>query len=214
MAVPPRPKIFHITHVDNLPRILASGGLFADAVLSAEPMNVTGIGMSNIKRRRLQLPVRCHPGDVVGNCVPFYFCPRSIMLYILHCRNHPDLAYRGGQEPIIHLELDLFDVVNWADKTDHRWSFTLSNAGARYAEFRSTLNQLDELDWEAIASTDFRSAAVKERKQAEFLVHGFVSWNLVARIGVHSDVMAAKVRQILSTVEDQPQVNVLPEWYY
>ena len=29
------------------------------------------------------------------------------MLYVIHCANHPELAYRGGQQPIIHLEADL-----------------------------------------------------------------------------------------------------------
>ena len=36
----------------------------------------------------------------------------------------------------MHLELDLNAVVTWADAGHQRWSFTLSNAGAAYAEFR------------------------------------------------------------------------------
>ncbi len=47
------------------------------------------IGMSNIKQRRLQLPLRCHKGDSVGEYVPFYFCPRSVMLYLIYRANHP-----------------------------------------------------------------------------------------------------------------------------
>ena len=97
MTVPARPKIFHITHVDNLPGILADGGLLPDAALISRNANVAGIGMSSIKQRRLTLPVVCHPGDYVGDYVPFYFCPRSIMLFLIHCKNHPDLTYRGGQ---------------------------------------------------------------------------------------------------------------------
>lgn len=83
MAVPARPKIFHITHVDNLPQILSDGALLPDAVLIARRANVAGIGMASIKQRRLTLPVLCHPDDRVGNCVPFYFCPRSIMLFLM-----------------------------------------------------------------------------------------------------------------------------------
>jgi hypothetical protein len=60
--------------------------------------------MSAIKRRRVEeLEVSCHPGTKVGDYVPFYFCPRSVMLYVIHRANHPDLSYRGGQEPIVHL---------------------------------------------------------------------------------------------------------------
>src|ERR1044071_7424947 len=99
-AVPARPHIYHITHVDNLSSILAEGGLWSDAAMIARGGPEASIGMSNIKQRRLGLSVKCHRPDRVGEYVPFYFCPRSIMLYLIHCANHPELTYRGGQEPI------------------------------------------------------------------------------------------------------------------
>ena len=37
-----------------------------------------------------------------------------------------ELAYRGGQGPIVHLEADLRDSVAWADQNRSRWAFTLS----------------------------------------------------------------------------------------
>jgi hypothetical protein len=58
--------------------------------------------MSTIKERRLRLAIECRPGLRVGDCVPFYFCPRSVMLFLLDRGNHPDLTYRGGQGPILH----------------------------------------------------------------------------------------------------------------
>ena len=125
-----------------------------------------------------------------------------------------DLGYRGGQEPIAHLELDLQSVVTWADANGRRWSFTLSNAGAAYAEFRSRLDQLGDLNWTAIRSTDFSSPTVKEGKQAEFLVKDFVPWELVVRIGVHSPANAARVAAAISATQHQPRVEVLPGWYY
>jgi hypothetical protein len=69
------------------------------------------------------------------------------MLYLIYEGNHPELAYRGGQEPIVHFEADLHTVVAWADAQPRRWAFTLSNAGARYFEDRSDLGQLGEIDW-------------------------------------------------------------------
>ena len=38
-----------------------------------------------------------------------------------------------------------------------------------------------KLDWRAIAATDFRRDEIKERKQAEFLVHGRFSFKLIER---------------------------------
>ena len=81
MSTPPAtPRIYHITHVNNLPAIIANGGLVSDAAILARGGPAATIGMSNIKQRRLSLPVSCHPGLNVGDCVPFYFCPRSTML--------------------------------------------------------------------------------------------------------------------------------------
>jgi hypothetical protein len=172
-ALPPRPKLYHITHVENLPSILRDGGLWSDAAVAARGGPRATIGMGTIKERRLRLPVKCHPGDCVGDYVPFYFCPRSIMLYLIHMANHPDLAYRGGQRPIIHLELDLHETIAWADAESCRWAFSLSNAGATYTEFRDRVQTLDEVQWQAVAARDFRDPSIKEGKQAEFLLHGF-----------------------------------------
>lgn len=213
-AVPAQPRIYHITPVVNLPSIIADGGLRSDAAMIAQGGPALAIGMSSIKKRRLALPVTCHPGDHVGDYVPFYFCPRSIMLFLIYRANHPELEYRGGQGPIVHLEADLHATVAWATKADRRWAFSLSNAGANYAEFRDRLDQLQEVGWAAVASTDFRDSDVKERKQAEFLVHDFFPWHLVNHIGVHSEAVRMKVVRALSGTAHRPIVDVRPNWYY
>ncbi len=173
------------------------------------------IGMSAIKRRRLEeLEVSCHPGTKVGEYVPFYFCPRSIMLYVIHRGNHPELTYRGGQDPIVHLESDLHTVVRWAEGSRVRWAFSLSNAGARYTEFRSSLQELDALDWTAIAAKDFRDPDVKERKQVEFLLYGFFPLNLVERVGVRTLATQTGALRALTGAGIPVPVEVLPEWYF
>lgn len=214
MAIPAQPKLYHITHVDNLPAILAAGGLRSDATMMAQGGPAATIGMSSIKQRRLTLPVRCNPGDYVGGYVPFYFCPRSIMLFLIHCANHPELTYRGGQGPILHLEADLHEVVAWATAQGQRWAFSLSNAGAYYTEFRSQLEQLDEMDWAAVAAADFREAQVKEGKQAEFMVREFFPWQLVRRVGVIDAHVYGQVLRAVSGAPHRPAVEVRREWYF
>jgi hypothetical protein len=84
VPVPPaNPKIYHITHVNNLPSIIAAGELISDAAIIQQGGPPAAVGMSKIKQRRLALPVTCHAGDFIGEYVPFYFCPRSVMLYLL-----------------------------------------------------------------------------------------------------------------------------------
>ncbi len=215
MAGPPaRPKIYHITHVDNLAPITTQGELLSDRTMIDRGGAAVTIGMSAIKMRRLALPVDCHPGDNVGDYVPFYFCPRSIMLYVIHCANKPELSYRGGQGPIVHLEADLHEVVAWARGAKRRWAFSLSNAGTVYARFRASIDQLGEIDWSAVRATDFRSAEVKEGKQAEFLVNGSFPWSLVSRIGARSTGIQTQAEAIIATGAHQPTVQVRQEWYY
>jgi hypothetical protein len=215
MSSPPAPSIYHITHVNNLARIVEDGALFSDAVMVARGGPATTIGMSTIKLRRLQeLRVRCHPEDFVGDYVPFFFCPRSIMLYLIYMANHPELTYRGGQGSIVHLESDLRDVVAWAEANGRRWAFTLSNAGAAYTQFRSDLAHLDEVDWAAVKNDDFRSPEVKEGKQAEFLVHERLPWELVRNIGVRSEDIRDRVIAALEQAPHQPSVVVRPNWYF
>lgn len=216
MTPPPvRPKIYHITHMDNLGDIVADGGLVCDREMMERGGPRCAIGMSEIKRRRIeQLEVGCHPGTKVGDFVPFYFCPRSIMLYVIHCANHPELTYREGQGPIVHLEADLYAVTRWADAEGAPWTLSLSNAGAYYAEFRTQLEDLAQLDWLAIDARDFQSADVKETKQAEFLLHGRFPFELVERIGVRSAFVKSRVIGAVRGADHRPMVEVRPEWYY
>jgi hypothetical protein len=205
MAVPARPKIYHIVHVDRLLSIVADGYLLSDGDIVQRQGLGTTIGMGKIKERRLnELRLSSHSDLYVGQCVPFYFCPRSIMLYLLHMANHPELKYQGGQEPIIHLEADLFEVVHWANEQNRRWAFTLSNAGSYFFEDRCDLNNLGELDWNAIGTNTWSQC--KDSKQAEFLIERCFPWHLVRRIGVRNTLVVDRVVEALDGARHRPDV--------
>ena len=136
------------------------------------------------------------------------------MLYLLHKGNHPDLSYREGQTPIVHLEADLQNVVDWADSRQRPWAFSKTNAGAKYTRFFNKLDILPELNWQAIAATDWRDSMTKEAKQAEFLLYQDFPWAMVERIGVISDTMSSKVKSLLDAASYKPSLAVQPDWYY
>jgi hypothetical protein len=212
---PHQQKIYHITHHRNLPQVIAAGGLWSDARRVELGIDCHVVGMSEIKRRRLEeIEVGCHPGTRVGQYVPFYFCPRSIMLYILHQGNHPDLFYRGGQGPIVHLQADLQATVDWADGNGIRWAFSNVNAGARYADFFASPDRLGEVNWTAVEARDFRRPEIKDGKQAEFLVFEQFPWSLVERIGVINENIRNEVRASLKAAAHAPPVSVERDWYY
>ena len=147
MSSPPEnPKIHHITHGRNLAGIIAAGCLRSDAEMIARGGSSAAVGMPHIKKRRLEeLAVACHPGTRVGQFVPFYFCPRSVMLFMLHKGNNPDLNHQGGQRPVVHPEADFHEVVHWANNQGRRWAFTTGNAGSRFFQSYGDVSHLDQL---------------------------------------------------------------------
>ena len=212
MPPPDKPKIYHIVHVDRLASIVADGALWSDAEVQHRAPPGTIIGMSDIKRRRTTKALDSHPDLCVGDCVPFYFCPRSVMLYVITMANHSELDYRGGQGPIVHLEADLHEAVAWADRHGRRWAFTSTNAAASYAEDYSDLEQLDEIDWNAVEARDWRQC--RGRKQAEFLIERSFPWLLVRRIGVQSVSIHGQATAAMRAADHLPDVELRREWYY
>ncbi len=215
MTVPVQPKIYHITHVENLAQLASNGWLLSDARRLQQNLACRVVGMSTIKRRRLeQNEVSCHPGTKVGQYAPFYFCPRSIMLYILHMGNHPDLDYTEGQRPIVHLQADLAQTIEWANRSGVKWAFSDRNAGGTVVQYFNRWEDLNKVNWPAIEATDFRDAFIKEGKQAEFLLYDTFPWELVEKIGVRDLGIAGQVQAAIARAGHRPSVSVEPGWYY
>lgn len=218
MSIPPNPKIFHIVHVDRLPPIISDGLLWCDARVGSNLPHETSIGLQEIKQRRLTNAFSSHPDLHVGDCVPFYFCPRSVMLYVIYRKNHPNLTYQGGQEPIVHLMADLKEAVDWANVNKLRWAFTLSNAGSYHFEDSCNLEQLGDINWDAVQSKRWSGAdvdpCIKEHKQAEFLVEERFPFRLFSHIGVMSKSIYQNTKTIIEKAGHKPKVQIIPKWYY
>jgi len=213
--LPDNPKIYHITHVENVEKIVRDGALWSDAERIRRGLACEIVGMREIKRRRLEeIKVDCHAGTMVGGYVPWYYCPRSVMLYILHMGNSPGLAYHGGQRPMVHLQADLNTVLNATETNDVRWAFSRGNAGAYYATFSKDRSELANLNWTSIAQTDWRNADIKEAKQAELLIETSFPWNLVEAIGVIDAGVAEQVSASIAGIAHKPIVRVERSWYY
>ncbi len=134
------PAVYHITHVDNLSRIVADGRLWSDAQRIARGLASTNIGYSHIKERRMKRPVLVAARGTLGQYVPFNFCPRSVMLYVVS-QGHQD--YSGGEQPIIHLVSSIQSAI----ATGRPWFFTDRHADLGYAEQFESLEALGKIDW-------------------------------------------------------------------
>jgi hypothetical protein len=114
----PRPVptlLFHFTRLEHLPTIVTSG-LHCDRRAQTDDVLAIEVGNRDVKELRSTRSVPVEPGGDVADYVPFYFAPRSPMMYVIHCRGVP--SYRDGTDRIVYLgstlerlqELDL-DVV-------------------------------------------------------------------------------------------------------
>lgn len=93
-------RLFHITHLDNLPAILNKGSLLSDKIMQDRP-GAQVIGHGHMKARRLfEYRVACTENRFVGEFVPFYYCPRPPMLFSIN-RGQTGLK-PGCQGDIVH----------------------------------------------------------------------------------------------------------------
>ena len=202
---PEQVLIYHITDVENLPSILAEGGLRADAVMVEK--NPTVIGYAHIKERRMkQIRVPCCGGRFVGEFVPFYFCPRSPMLFTINKGNTGRQS--GCQRTIVHL----VSTVATGIGLERGWAISDGNAGAAYPSFYADLKALADLDWTAIRATDWRGKT--SQKMAEFLVADFFPWTGFHAVGCHNSAEAKQVQDLVNSQHHRPAVTIEPGWYY
>ena len=202
---PDQVLIYHITDVANLPAIIVENGLCSDAVMVKRTAEI--IGYDHIKKRRLkEIPVPCCEWRRVGEFVPFYFCPRSPMLFTINKGNTGRSV--GCQQSILHLTSTLAAGI----ATGKAWAVSSGNAGAYHTTFSSKLDALDALDWTAIGAIQWQG--MQHQKSAEFLVADFFPWTAIQEIGCQNSATADKVRMLLVDAAHQPSVTVKTNWYY
>lgn len=175
-------RIYRLTHHKNLPFIFRNGLHCANSTVKYPAF--VNIGFQSLINSRGLTPVKVEPGGVLNDYVPFYFTPRSPMLFMIHKGKVPD--YKGTQEELVYLVSNV-EVIQEAGVP---FVFTDRHAKLGYAEHYNDYNQLAELDWETIRSDNWGQqygVIKKEIKQAEFLVHQSLPLNLVQGIICHND---------------------------
>jgi hypothetical protein len=212
VTTPTRGLLFHFTHISNLPSIVAHG-LSCDATAQDGRMQVE-VGNHDIKLRRRSRQVPIEPGGVVSDYVPFYFAARSPMLYVIW--RGQVATYQGGQEDLVHIVTSVEAIM----RSGATFVFTDRNATLSLAKFDSDVAHLDTLvDWELMEATKWNDEWPdhpdrKERRMAEFLVHGHVPWEHVLGIGVIDDAQQQQAQQILANMNEGTPVRVRRNWYY
>lgn len=207
------PDVFHITHVTNLPSIIAEGALYCDEARRQGQVTPVRIGYTDLKDRRARTEVPVPPGGMLSEYVPFYFGPRSPMLYTINRGNVP--GYGDGQGPLVHLVADSYTI----EAAGHDVVFTDGHPVILLSEFSNDLSQIpDMVDLPLMGERYWYDTDDdpdrKRRRQAELLVHRQLSFESIHRIGVMSQDTAILVDQALDGLAQAPEVAVERGWYY
>ncbi|MGV9374264.1 type II toxin-antitoxin system toxin DNA ADP-ribosyl transferase DarT [Nonomuraea sp. NPDC003707] len=203
------PWLLHFTHVDNLGSV-ARTGLVAD---NLQPPLVVECAEQGIKELRRTRSVPLGPLGVVADYVPFYFAPRSPMLYRINSGGVR--GYDQGQTPLVYLVTRLSAIA----ASNLAWVASDRNAALATARFTTTQRELaTHIDWalmeaEYWANTDEDGSRV-QRRMAELLVHERVPWMVFSRVYAHTESVAAVARKTLEGLGHRPSAEVRAHWYF
>lgn len=207
--------VVHFTHIDHLATVIEHG-LLSDTSAQAAGVLTTEVGNVSIKDQRRQRPVPLPPGGVVADYVPFYFAPRSPMMFAISRGNVP--SYQGGTTRLVYL----LSTLERLHELGYHPVLTDRNAALHYADYRvfDPADPIDDefIDWGLMTETYWNNTPDEpmrmERRMAEALVYEGVTWDAVTEIGTRSEIVATEVRAILASARSSTLVNVRPSWYY
>jgi hypothetical protein len=213
---PSRTLIYHFTHIDNVESILAAGRLVGD-VLVRELPGFTEVGDVAIKDRRRRRSIPVGPGGTVADYVPFYFAPRSPMMFRIFY-DHRDGAperYPDGVDPLVYL-VSSVDAVVEAGLT---WVGSDGNCTMAPTRFTTDVAELTAMvDWPLMTETYWTNTPEDSdrvrRRSAEFLVHRELPVTALLGYAVRTKERAAQLEEVLARHDQETSYRtVRPEWY-
>lgn len=202
--------IFRITHIRNVPWILTNG-LHCKNSDQTDPNFVT-IGNPDIiaKRDRREVPIRPH--GTLSDYVPFYFTPKSPMMYNI-VTGWKGILQRPSSDIVIMVS-SLRDLADSGIRT----LYTDRHASLTAAQFFSSLNHLDQIDWGPLQRHDFRhdvdDPGKVDRYQAEALVHRHLPIQHLSEIACYNDDAQQILEGNTEELEMDLMIAVRRNWYF
>lgn len=202
---------FRITHIDNL-EIILENGIVCKTHLNASP-NYINIGNPEIIDVRNGTRVRVAHYGMLGEYVPFYFTPKSIMLYNIQSGfRHPVVAKRPPSE-ILVMRFRIDELCS----LKNRWFFTDGQANDSATNHFHDLSELNSIDWNSIQNSKFSKTDDYDRGrryQAEFLVKDEVPLDKIESFVVYDEKSKIKVETILKKLGIKITVNINKLYYF
>lgn len=208
------PEIYHFTHKDNIVSIIKSNGIFSTNNGKINKIEFKDASYLNIQDRRSRALVSTKINGVLHDYIPFYFAPRSPMLYA-HYKNKVTSTIK--QSDLVYLVSSIGSVVN--DKLNY--AFTDGHAAQNISSFFDDLTDLNQIDWplmkDKMWNNTLEDTDRTRRRQAEFLVKDFFPFQLVHKIGVFDE---SNKKYIISILKNNDKENMVKHvsieryWYF
>jgi len=202
---------YRITHRDNLAHILRHG-LVNKNHANADP-NFVAIGNPEIIDVRSTTAVNLKGHGFIGEYIPFYFTPRSIMLFNIVTGYYAPKVPQRAKDEIVVLRF-LIEVLVQQD----RWFFTNGQANDEETAHFADLQHMDKIDWKCIQNSDFTKSDGdydrQRRYQAEFLVYDSVSISCIESICVYSENMKAWAQKQVNAAAKMIPVHIHKPYFF
>lgn len=192
-------------------------------MLQKKKIEYGNIAYQGAQGKRAAKLVAKPPAGVIHDYVPFYFAPRSPMLFTINKGNVPDCDHR--QDDIVHF----VTTVETVQKNRLPFVFYDYNATLNIANCYNDLRDLGRINWDLFQEQPCLDGYCKywkndmnnpkyvlrqETRQAEFLVHQSVALELMVVVGAYDEAKAAKVSEIFREAGVHLSVQVKPQWYF
>jgi hypothetical protein len=205
-------NIFHITHINNLSSIIKNGCLWSDKQKNVKGLACVSIAHQSLKTRRSIIRVPLSPDGTLDDYVPFFFAPRSPMLYSIHNNNVEN--YTGGQNPIVYLVSTIDAVI----QNGLPFVFYDGHPVMALSQAYNDVIHLNKIDWNVMNSRFWFDSNEdpdrKRRRMAEFLVYDHYPFSLIHEIGVMDATMVMRVTALVNNLQPAPVVSIQNKWYY
>lgn len=199
--------LYHITHINNFESIIKQGSLWSHALIKQHRIHYKDVANQDIQSRRERTLIPVGTGDYLHDYVPFYFAPRSPMLYSLKMRSIP-------QEDLVYFMTNTETI----QKHSLHFIFTDAHAIRRLTNFYTDLENLNQIDWDVMQASLWMDTDDdpnrKARRQAEFLVYNEVPLSACIGIAVYHPQMKQRVEEMLEYVGLSLPVAVRRHFYF
>lgn len=196
---------YRMTHIDNIEDIL-NVGLVRSSSPKANPSYVSIGDKTAIETRKHRVLA---DGSNIGEYIPFYFGPRTPMLYVI--QNGYNNVQRRSAEEIVYCVIAIRDIL----ETDIPCIFTDGHALNKISKIypKKFLSEIDKyVNFKDVYIRDWNDAPdAKRLKEAELLIKADLDAHFIRYFLVYNE--EAKQKLLSLRILDS-MIRIVPQFYF